>query len=212
MTTSIKIDLDYYPDIRSLELFIDTRAKMLRDLGYRLARYTYALTARGAHIYYILEDDLGPEDTVKLQWLLGDDPVRTRINMYRARRGTIPRLNKLFDHADYRRPPSKECLRCRLWRWYVEEVLGKQPPVYETVFTLPRQVAETIYPKLRDISRVDPTFQYRFRQTERGVEVTILSSTRDQAIRRGLWVKHRLLGGDHGFTVREIYPEDRGGG
>ena len=98
----LKIDLDWKPPDRWLKAWIETRIKMLKNLGHPAKRYDVFKTTRGLHIYFRLFDDVSDEEANFLQFLLGDDITRVKINQWRIKRG-IKRWNKLFHKVLFRR-------------------------------------------------------------------------------------------------------------
>lgn len=217
VVTVLKIDVDWVPRegaepykwSKAVD-WAETRKKLykhgLKALGYRVLDIKWAWTDRGIHFYVLLDQDLEPEELLKLQWVLGDDPVRCEINYYRLRRGHFPKYNILFDKVTWRRPPDERCIKCSLYRWFTEEIRGAKPPVYATVFTLTEdEVTETIL-KMDDIARKDPTFTYNVETIREGKEykLIIYSMDKDQAIKRGLWVKDKIFQKKKNFQVYSL--------
>jgi len=99
---TLKIDIDLQPPEKWLKLWIETRLKMLKDIGYTPFDYDIFKTTRGIHIYISLNKDLPDETINMLQFLCGDDPTRVKINQWRIKR-KIPHWNKLFHEVKYRK-------------------------------------------------------------------------------------------------------------
>ena len=98
----LKIDIDFHPPKEWLMNWVNTRTEMLRKLGYIIEYFRIFKTKRGLHIYFKLTKDVMAEEANRLQFLLGDDATRVKINQWRIKRG-IKRWNKLFHKVLYRR-------------------------------------------------------------------------------------------------------------
>ena len=98
----LKIDLDIHPPKDWLDQWITTRITLLQMLGHRVKAYRIFKTKRGYHIYFTLVRDVSDMEANKLQFLLGDDHTRVKINQWRIKRG-IPHWNKLFHKVLYRK-------------------------------------------------------------------------------------------------------------
>jgi len=108
----LKIDIDFHPPYEWLETWKLTREILLNGLGYRVAYIKTFKTKRGLHIYIKLSKNIDDETVNMLQFLLGDDQTRVKINQWRIKRG-IKRWNKLFHKVLYRRKPKTlECYYC----------------------------------------------------------------------------------------------------
>lgn len=102
MGTVLKIDIDYKAPEVWLELWKATRKGMLSALGYHVIRIVKHETTKGQNYFIEIEKELTPEDTNRLQFLLGDDHTRVKINAWRIERG-IPHWNKIFDRKLWRK-------------------------------------------------------------------------------------------------------------
>ena len=109
--TMLKIDIDFKPPKPWLEEWIETRRNMLEHLGYEIERISIFDTKRGIHAYIKIKQKISDEETNKLQFLLGDDHTRVKINQWRIKRG-IKRWNKLFHRVLYRK--KRKTVKC----WY----------------------------------------------------------------------------------------------
>ena len=98
----LKIDLDYKPPKKWLEMWIATRGEMLNRLGHTVERIDMFTTKRGMHIYIKLGEDVSADVANLLQFLSGDDHTRVKINAWRIERG-IKRWNKLFHKVLHRK-------------------------------------------------------------------------------------------------------------
>lgn len=218
MVSVLKIDVDWVPrpdnkdprTWREAVEWITERMEMyklfLEKKGYHIIRITWAWTSRGVHYYIVLEEDLPPQEQLKLQWVLGDDPTRCEINYRRLQRGEFPEKNILFETVKWRRPPSPVCAKCKLWRWYMEEVKGSQPPRYAIVFYIgDEEYIETIL-AMEQIALKDPSFTWRVETTNtRGVHrLIIYAKDKDHAYKRGLWVKDKVFGNKKKFIILSL--------
>lgn len=94
----LKVDVDFHPPKEWLNEWINTRIRMLPPIEY----YKIFFGKRGFHVYFKLYKDVSGEDANRLQFLLGDDATRVKINQWRIKRG-IKHWNKLFHKVLYRR-------------------------------------------------------------------------------------------------------------
>jgi len=107
----LKIDLDFKPPKDWMKEWIKTRKFLLKKLGYKPKYIEVFETERGMHIYIKIDEKLDDMEINKLQFLLGDDCTRVKINMWRIERG-IPHWNKLFHEVLYRK--KRKVIEC----WY----------------------------------------------------------------------------------------------
>ena len=112
MTTVLKVDVDYKPPEAWLGYWEQTRKILIKEFGYTLKRMTKHETTKGQNYFIEVEEDLPPEIINMLQFLLGDDHTRVKINAWRIERG-IPHWNKIFDRKLWRKE-AKEVITC----WY----------------------------------------------------------------------------------------------
>ena len=96
----LKLDVDFKPPEDWLKLWIETRIKMLEYLKYKVKGYKIVETNRGFHAYFYLEHDVDDNTANMLQFLLGDDATRVKINVNRIKRG-VKYWNKLFSRVRY---------------------------------------------------------------------------------------------------------------
>ena len=108
----LKVDIDFHPPKEWLETWEETREEILYIEGYESEYIKIFQTKRGYHAYIKLLQDISAEEANRLQFLLGDDATRVKINQWRIKRG-IKRWNKLFHKVLYRRKPKTlECYYC----------------------------------------------------------------------------------------------------
>lgn len=108
----LKIDIDFHPPKEWLSEWEGTREDILFMEGYDIEYIKLFQTKRGYHAYIKLLQDVTDEEANRLQFLLGDDQTRVKINQWRIKRG-IKRWNKLFHKVLYRRKPKTlECYYC----------------------------------------------------------------------------------------------------
>jgi len=113
MTTVLKIDVDYKAPKEWLEAWERTR-KFLLEKYCKLAvlRMTKHETTKGQNYFIEIDKELTPEQINYLQFLLGDDHTRVKINAWRIERG-IPHWNKIFDRKLWRKGTKIiECFYC----------------------------------------------------------------------------------------------------
>ena len=122
----LKIDIDFHPPKEWMMDWVNTRTEMLRKLGYIVEYFRIFKTKRGLHIYFKLIKNVIAEEANRLQFLLGDDATRVKINQWRIKRG-IKRWNKLFHKVLYRKKAKVlECYYCGNVipvpdRWFADE-------------------------------------------------------------------------------------------
>jgi len=99
----LKLDMDIRPSSKWMTKWINTRYHILGMLGYAVEYVkTFKSSKRGLHIYIMLKKDVDAETLNMLQFLLGDDQTRVKINQWRIKRG-VKRWNKLFHKVLYRK-------------------------------------------------------------------------------------------------------------
>lgn len=98
----LKVDIDVHPPKEWLNKWLDTREAIIEKEGLSIEYSKTFQTKRGFHAYFKLTKNLPDEEINKLQFLLGDDATRVKINAWRIKRG-IKRWNKLFHKVLYRR-------------------------------------------------------------------------------------------------------------
>jgi len=103
------VDLDLKPPKLWRDWWRETRLLMLGYLGYHVERFNEFETSRGYHYYVHLREDVDAETANLLQFLLGDDHTRVKINQWRIERG-IRHWNKLFYKTLWRK--KRKVIRC----------------------------------------------------------------------------------------------------
>lgn len=102
MTSILKIDVDYEAPAEWLSLWEKTRIIMLSDIGLTFIRMAKHETTKGQNYFIEIKESLQPEAINCLQFLLGDDHTRVKINAWRIERG-IKHWNKIFDRKLWRK-------------------------------------------------------------------------------------------------------------
>jgi len=204
--TTLKIDVDWRPprDDWVLE-WINLRRKMIGNLGYEVLDVSLAYSDKGFHVFFYIKGKLEPEEILKLQFILGDDPVRCKINYMRLLRGTFPRLNIIFDHVTYRRPPDEKCLTCKVWRAFKELVEGEKPPMFAVEFTVPSAEEVRLRKICYEISLKDQSFYYRIEPVnDKTFKLTIYAPDKNTAYKRGVWFKAKVFSGKYRFKLKTL--------
>lgn len=112
MIRVLKIDLDIKPPKEWMVIWYVTRNLILEQLGYKVVKTIQKETQRGLHIYIHLDKPVDDETANMLQFLLGDDHTRVKINQWRIERG-VKRWNKLFHRVLYKKKAKVvECWYC----------------------------------------------------------------------------------------------------
>mgnify|MGYP000008673044 CR=1 FL=1 len=177
---------------------------MIEQLGYRLLDVSLSYSDKGFHVFFYVEGDLKPEEILKLQFLLGDDAVRCKINYLRLKRGLFPEYNIIFSHVIWRRPPDEKCLSCKLYRIF-KELEGEKPPIFVTEFIIPVEKELDVRRICHDISIKDKTFMYKVETVdEKNSKLSIYSADKDTAYKRGVWFKSKVFNNKYRFTVRTV--------
>ena len=110
--TLLKVDLDIHPPEEWLKDWVKTRKAILKKFGLKPEYIKIFKTKRGLHIYIKINQELSDIQINKLQFLLGDDCTRVKINNWRIERG-VPYWNKLFSKVLYRKKSKVvECYYC----------------------------------------------------------------------------------------------------
>ncbi|MEM2293383.1 MAG: hypothetical protein QXX41_08920 [Nitrososphaerota archaeon] len=123
----LMLDIDFMPK-PWYDKWLETREVMLNHLGYKLTKAIKhpSPSGKGLHVWlHIKGPPLTDMEKVKLQFFMGDDPVRSKINYRRVRRGIKSWWNKLFSVKHVRAKPSKRCMNCRILR-AVKELEGEE--------------------------------------------------------------------------------------
>ena len=132
-TRTLHLDWDWKPPKRWVNVWIDAKLRMLEDLGYKVGDViiggSRAEKRRGYHVWvHVTKVGTFTEDEQNmLEWLLLDDPTRTRINRLRVHRGIKRWWSKLFSLVVWQKPIPRRCQRCRIRRYFheMEEMMGK---------------------------------------------------------------------------------------
>lgn len=101
----LKIDLDVKVPEKWLDHWKKTRVDMLEAMGYKVRQIAFFGTRRGYHCYIRLNKFVTKKHMNELQFLLGDDQTRVKINQWRIERG-VKNWNKLFHKVLYRKKPK----------------------------------------------------------------------------------------------------------
>jgi len=91
-----KIDVDISLSPTLLAKFLETRKKIIEEMGLTLAHVRHRYTGRGMHFWFHLAEELTEEELCDLQFLLGDDQVRAWYNYLRLELGGFKWFNALF--------------------------------------------------------------------------------------------------------------------
>lgn len=114
MPTILKCDIDFKPPQEWLELWKKTRHILLEKLGYHVHDIFLHPTDFGWHVIIHLGDEVDDSFQVNmLQFLLGDDHTRVKINFERNKRGE-KYWNILFTNVIWRKPLEHPCDKCRI--------------------------------------------------------------------------------------------------
>jgi len=107
----LKIDIDVKFDEGWFGYWIETRKIMLESLGFKVLRVFSHETKKGVNFFFHIKPDCDNELINMLQFLLGDDHTRVKINAWRITRG-IKHWNKIFDRKLWRK--NQKVIEC----WY----------------------------------------------------------------------------------------------
>ncbi|MBA7670631.1 hypothetical protein ES703_78777 [subsurface metagenome] len=112
MTTVLKVDLDYKAPEKWLQTWEATRKHMLEVFGYSIIRMVKHETTKGQNYFIEIAEKIPPETMNMLQFLMGDDHTRVKINSWRIERG-FQDWNKIFDRKLWRKnQKTVECFYC----------------------------------------------------------------------------------------------------
>jgi len=110
--TIIKVDIDLKLPIMWLQMWVSTRELMLDMLGHTVKRFDMHKTKKGLHVFIEVEEEMDAKNINLLQFLLGDDHTRVKINSWRIDR-EVPCWNKLFSRKIYRKEAKTiDCYYC----------------------------------------------------------------------------------------------------
>jgi len=113
MGTVLKVDIDYKAPETWLFKWEKTRMLILEKY-YQLhvLRVTRHNTTKGQNYFIEIKEELTAGEINELQFMLGDDHTRVKINAWRIERG-IPHWNKIFDRKLWRKKAKTvECWYC----------------------------------------------------------------------------------------------------
>jgi hypothetical protein len=111
------LDVDWLPK-RWWNEWVETRKAILEKSGLKLNKVIRhpSSSRRGIHVWLHVESEqpLTDWDKVKLQFFLGDCPIRSMINHRRVWRGIRGFWNKLFAVKHAIKPRPKRCQKCKI--------------------------------------------------------------------------------------------------
>ena len=108
----LKIDIDFKAPKPWRHVWSATRFGILKDLGFNVIHFKEIESSRGFNYFIRLDKDIDDETVNMLQFLLGDDHTRVKINAWRIERG-VKRWNKIFDRKIYRKDAKTiDCWYC----------------------------------------------------------------------------------------------------
>jgi len=113
----LRIDIDAPIDEWGwLEDYIKSADAVLKAFGYKLIGTVIrkSPSGRGLHIWLHIDKQMADIERVKMQFLLLDDPGRTRINRLRVLYRDNPNWNKLFTEAKALATLDEKCEKCKL--------------------------------------------------------------------------------------------------
>jgi len=114
--TVLKLDIDLKPPDKWIKEWEKTRKIILNSYNIKILRMASYETEKGIHYFIEIDRDLSAEETNMMQFLLGDDHTRVKINQWRLERG-IEHWNKLFDRKIWRK--EQETITC----WYCGNII-----------------------------------------------------------------------------------------
>ncbi|MCW1312749.1 MAG: hypothetical protein OH338_04970 [Candidatus Parvarchaeota archaeon] len=112
MKQVFKVDVDLVVPESWLKLWIETRKAILKELGIEPVEINIHKTERGFHawVHGKVKKKLTPTECNFVQWVLGDDTGRVRINQRRIACGMSWRtFNKLFSEVIWRKKHKCNC-------------------------------------------------------------------------------------------------------
>jgi len=80
----LKIDIDVKVPSEWLSKWLDTRAVLLKHLGYHPLTMRVYSTKRGYHVFIRLKECVDYDELIRLQFLLGDDHKRVYFSLQRS--------------------------------------------------------------------------------------------------------------------------------
>lgn len=98
----LKVDLDFHPPEHWVQEWKVTRRQILACMDFEVEKIEAFHNTRGMHFYIKLNKEVSDREGNRLQFLLGDDSTRVKINNWRIDKG-IKHWNKLFSKVLYRR-------------------------------------------------------------------------------------------------------------
>ena len=106
MVTIAKIDVDVKMDNVLLVQFLGTRLAIIEHLGYHLKDVRWRETTHGYHFWFEIEENLTDNELANLQFLLGDDQIRSKYNFMRVKGKAFRDFNALFSKKVKKRRTS----------------------------------------------------------------------------------------------------------
>lgn len=108
----LKIDIDFQPVDEWMQQWIETRGLILAHFGIKITKILPHKSSRGTNFFIHIDKQLIDMEILFLQFLLGDDSTRCKINKWRIERG-IKHWNKIFSSKIYRKTSRYiECYYC----------------------------------------------------------------------------------------------------
>jgi len=104
----LKIDLDLKPSKQLLLKWIETRKLILRYLKLTPTSMKITESNKGLHIFIRVKEKLSPKKLAETQFLLGDDHLRSSLNLWRSNSKLFTEFNVLFDHKKVIKHESKQ--------------------------------------------------------------------------------------------------------
>ena len=121
--TVLMIDIDWMPK-PWIKFYEKTRRLLLEALGYKVTKFIVhpSSSGKGIHVWiHIRGKPLTDMELLKFQYIVGgDDPVRSKINYRRVRRGIRGFWNKLFSRKHVLKNLPQRCRKCRIRRFIME--------------------------------------------------------------------------------------------
>ena len=118
--TVLKIDLDWLPPEQWEKEWQETRKLILSYFNLEARRIIVhrSGSGKGLHYYIHLNKDVPDRKLLQLQFLLGDDLTRTKINYQRLKRKSrLIEWNILYDHITWKKDYCWICKLKRRWNY-----------------------------------------------------------------------------------------------
>lgn len=113
MKVVFKVDVDLVVPKSWLDLWVKTRKAILECLGMKVDKIIVNESERGFHawVHARTKTKLTPTECNFVQWILGDDTGRVRINQRRIYLGfDWKKFNKLFSEVIWRKKHKCNCI------------------------------------------------------------------------------------------------------